>query len=544
MNKKIIGIVCFLIVCAGIAISYSDTDFDELLNRIIQLEQNDNYQDERLQAIEEKIGITPPCIESWRCTDWSVCSPSILCYQETANITATCGGLATGGYCVNCNGNDNAGWDQIYDVSRIYDGDWNTYSTSWGIPWPSYPANASININYSKPLNALSTSLWQVKDGIIKNLTVPLNCWNLEPLQFKIVNEFWFYGNWRTYWMCYDGISWNVLNMSGGNGTENQYHVFPYEESMWWNIKISDVKGRQTRTCADLNNCGTTNNKPIEAQECIVDLCKDIVCIDSTKLCPDGFTAKCENTCSNGICSQCVPSCIGHESNRSIVIFQMDDLQAWWLEDKSAIVVNGLISRQIPVTLGVIPYDFSERDGVKGGIVENLKNWTKNYGNVVEAAVHTYNHNDYSGWSLQQQTDDIKKGKAEFDKRGIPIWSFVPAYNWGNANTPQAIVNAGLLIGIDGLENPYIDSSKNPMILEDGAWYGDDFSKWDFAIVSKLIDSNVKERGYYIIGFHQQDLQTNSQRTAFYLFLNKIKSSGKYRFMTAKQYYDYKKEVD
>jgi hypothetical protein len=267
--------------------------------------------------------------------------------------------------------------------------------------------------------------------------------------------------------------------------------------------------------------------------------CEGITCQDSNKICPDGYNSKCSNTCQQGICSSCIPSCVGHENNKAIVILQMDDLQAWWLEKESAIVVDGLIARQIPVTLGVVPAGMNERDGVKGGIVENLKNWTKNYPQYVESAVHTYDHDDYSGWSLSQQVSDIKKGKAMFDTRGIPTWTFVPANSWGNSNTPNAIVQSGLLIGLDGLENPYIDSYKNPMILEDGAFYGYGYS-WDYNKITSLIDNNWKERGYYVLGFHQQDLTFSSSRTTFFGIIDKLKASGKYRFMTAKQYYDYK----
>jgi len=208
--------------------------------------------------------------------------------------------------------------------------------------------------------------------------------------------------------------------------------------------------------------------------------------------------------------------------------------QAWWLEKESAIVIDGLIRRGVSVTLGVVADGLDGRDGVKGGIVENLKNWTKNYPQNVEVAVHTFNHDDYSKWSLTQQVSDMKKAKAGFDSRGIPVWTFIPANSWGNQYTPQAILDSGLLIGLDALENPYLDSNVSPMILEDGSWYGGDFSGWDATKISSLIDANVNERGYYIIGFHQQDLTTNSSRTAFFNAIDKLKASGKYKFRYCK----------
>jgi peptidoglycan/xylan/chitin deacetylase (PgdA/CDA1 family) len=277
----------------------------------------------------------------------------------------------------------------------------------------------------------------------------------------------------------------------------------------------------------------------------LVDPCIGIACSDSTTACPDGFVSKCANACNDGICSSCIPSCAGHDKKLPVVILQFDDLQAWWLEKESAVVVDEHIKRGMPVTLGVIPSGLSQRDGVKGGIVENLKNWTENYPGLVEAAVHTYDHDSYSGWSLEKETADIKKGKLEFDKRNISTWSFVPAFDWGNKYVPQAIVDAGLLIGIDASENPYVDSVKDPMIIENGAWYGKGYTSFDYTSVSSMIDNNLKNTGkdYFVLGYHQQDLTTNTKRQQFNTLLDRLKSSGKYRFMTAKQYYDYRNGV-
>ncbi len=274
------------------------------------------------------------------------------------------------------------------------------------------------------------------------------------------------------------------------------------------------------------------------------DPCSGVVCQDSEKTCPDGFVSKCSNSCTDGVCSQCTPSCVSHEGDtRPVIVFQLDDLQAWWLESESSKVVDLHIQKGIPVTLGVIPEDLMSRNGYSGSITENLKKWNKNNKNVVEAAVHTYDHCcSYNGWSLDQQTNDIKKGKAIFDQLGITTYSFVPAYDWGDANTPKAIVNAGLLIGMDALNNGYLDSLKDPMIIEDGAWYGYGFTTFDYNTISKMIDSKIGSSGrdYFVFGFHQQDLQTSSRRSQYSALLDKLKSSGKYRFMTAKQYYDYK----
>jgi hypothetical protein len=45
------------------------------------------------------------------------------------------------------------------------------------------------------------------------------------------------------------------------------------------------------------------------------DLCRDVNCTDGRRVCPDGYVAKCSNFClqDKGVCSECEPSCSGHE---------------------------------------------------------------------------------------------------------------------------------------------------------------------------------------------------------------------------------------
>ena len=50
------------------------------------------------------------------------------------------------------------------------------------------------------------------------------------------------------------------------------------------------------------------------------DLCKDVVCKNSTKVCQDGFVASCKNSCSNSTCSSCKPNCSGHDKTPVVVL--------------------------------------------------------------------------------------------------------------------------------------------------------------------------------------------------------------------------------
>src|SRR6185503_5280876 len=43
------------------------------------------------------------------------------------------------------------------------------------------------------------------------------------------------------------------------------------------------------------------------------DLCLGVSCPPSTATCPDGAQVVCQNSCTNGVCSVCVPNCLDHQ---------------------------------------------------------------------------------------------------------------------------------------------------------------------------------------------------------------------------------------
>ncbi len=49
-----------------------------------------------------------------------------------------------------------------------------------------------------------------------------------------------------------------------------------------------------------------------------VDKCKEIVCENSTVICPDTFKSSCSNSCKDGVCGNCAPGCKGHELVASV----------------------------------------------------------------------------------------------------------------------------------------------------------------------------------------------------------------------------------
>ncbi|RJQ18121.1 hypothetical protein C4573_00160 [Candidatus Woesearchaeota archaeon] len=147
-----------------------------------------------------------------------------LCYQETATTSTACGGLSTGTYL--CSGD----WDGTQTCALVYDGSWATYGTA-----TSNDPGATLYINYTKPTNAISTSLWEIKDNSAQtNLSMSASCWSQSILQLSAGVG----SSIHQEWSCYTGSGWTAIRALSGAGTYRAY-----EEAMWWNISFYHAQG-------------------------------------------------------------------------------------------------------------------------------------------------------------------------------------------------------------------------------------------------------------------------------------------------------------
>ena len=148
-----------------------------------------------------------------------VLTSSPICYQETANISTSCGGLSTGVYKVQ---NGILNWFQL---DSIFDGDWST-GGYYGIE----SGNDYLNINYTKPIGTISNSLWQIKDaGILTNLSLT-SCWNgySDKIVLRIKSSLK-----DIDWYCNNGTDWVDLRAYSG------LIGWIYEEGIFWNFNIT-----------------------------------------------------------------------------------------------------------------------------------------------------------------------------------------------------------------------------------------------------------------------------------------------------------------
>jgi len=152
-----------------------------------------------------------------------------LCYQEFANISNACGGLATGNYGYN---------GTFTNVENIYDGQWDTF----GAISSSYGNNF---INYTIPEGATRSSKILIKTDVSGplNITIPDVCWEAvgddDILQFRvrwdnynIFASLYCYKDAGAFWGQTYGDNW--ANIYGPNNVHGWY-----EEAMWWNISKS-----------------------------------------------------------------------------------------------------------------------------------------------------------------------------------------------------------------------------------------------------------------------------------------------------------------
>lgn len=145
------------------------------------------------------------------------------CYQESANISTSCGGLDTGAY------DNDTNWNVSQPVSNTYDEDFGTYGAA------VFSSLSTMYVNYTIPPFAENTSLWNVKWGTTtENFTLE-DCWNEgDVLEFRVFSHT-LTETGRTSWFCWaDGIGgWWALRGFTGYDDDN-YKIF--EEAMWWNI--------------------------------------------------------------------------------------------------------------------------------------------------------------------------------------------------------------------------------------------------------------------------------------------------------------------
>jgi hypothetical protein len=155
-------------------------------------------------------------------------SQTVFCYQETANASTAgdgnCGLIYDGNYL------SSGFWES--DITKTWDGDWNTYARA-----PPYRGGSAGNpgylyVNYIKPLGTTGAYL-QFKIGTqTVNITIPSDCLNYNGnlVSFYFVSHD---TEVETNIFCKtSSTSWNELYKVFGGSQDSRI----YEEAMWWEV--------------------------------------------------------------------------------------------------------------------------------------------------------------------------------------------------------------------------------------------------------------------------------------------------------------------
>jgi hypothetical protein len=175
-----------------------------------------------------------------------------------------CGDLVRGSYSWDQDGS----WctDQSHcpgDPGRpnMIDGDWNTFGYFGG-----YDTNPGhFFINYAKPANAISDSLWQFKDGIEnKNYSLPVDCWNADAnvLQLMTLTKLQASGDWIAG-ECWNGTDWEILWNHTSDSNISNIPIAPkqYEQTMWWDTGQACTSATTTTTTETTTTSETTTSE-------------------------------------------------------------------------------------------------------------------------------------------------------------------------------------------------------------------------------------------------------------------------------------------
>lgn len=179
------------------------------------------------------------------------------CYQESANVSTACGGLATGNYILDSRAqNSNDG--------NLVDGNSGTSITTADF----FNDYTFYYMNYTKPARAVEGTLWQVKDGSATiNLTITNACWENEATKIVLRLNHSCLDGCAAYqnWDCYNGTTWTNLRSSNV--------ATAFEEGVQWSMTNTSLtlEGVSTNIAVELSSIVNAT------AETVAD---EIVCID------------------------------------------------------------------------------------------------------------------------------------------------------------------------------------------------------------------------------------------------------------------------
>ena len=221
------------------------------------------------------------------------------------------------------------------------------------------------------------------------------------------------------------------------------------------------------------------------------------------------------------------------EMEDNVIILRLDDVQAFAWKDISMRMIDEMIKKNIPATIGVIPKNLEED--------EEIANYLKKTSCDMEIAQHGWDHGrqsgnskpEFEGVSKNTAYKRIIKGKeyleSIFDKE---IVTFIP---------PNEVYSNGTVDALKQAEIPFLANTHTVALAN----YENNVSKLNST--DKIIDSckqGFESDNLCVVMLHPQDYATNgyldeSKYSEFTELLNRLEELNA-GFMTIKDYAGYK----
>ena len=204
------------------------------------------------------------------------------------------------------------------------------------------------------------------------------------------------------------------------------------------------------------------------------------------------------------------------------VIFRMDDVQDFWIDQAQIAPMNLFLSKNQSLTLGLI----MNKTGDDSDILQNIK---KGYQKgLFELALHGWDHVDFSNLSEQDQQYYLLKSNNKMKLLfGNNSNIFIPPYDPFNNDTIKAMSLNGIpIISSAGYEENIFNNNKSIFVSNDNLYNNSIKSKtiihipstiafknyvngsWIKTPLGNISDSilkNIKEYGYAVVVIHPQD---------------------------------------
>jgi peptidoglycan/xylan/chitin deacetylase (PgdA/CDA1 family) len=204
-------------------------------------------------------------------------------------------------------------------------------------------------------------------------------------------------------------------------------------------------------------------------------------------------------------------------------------------------LTNLHIEKQVPVLCDVIPNNLDNPDVGGGYLPIYLMNVNRDYSDLVEIGLHGYTHNSSEmlrGMSYDEQKDIVEKGLQIFDSMEITPSIFIPPFGSADNTTVEVAED----LGFQSFSSIYGGLSSDKMLILDNylsltmGQGGNVTIKTPEQLMSEIDQNEGPEPVMVLYQFFDFQADTENKLLEFADVLDVLKDSGKYVFMTPRQY--------